>query len=326
MAAARHSGLLGVPAIAACLATPSPAAPLAPAAAAAVVLVERALACLRSTGGYPQASNFPRAHFPFPTRGRWALGREVGLPPPLQAAAGAALAHEWAAADCWALGEEGAWQRPGGSGGEQPTPGPAPFSSEQEAYGALRRAFCEGDMVLCLNVPPTWAAGGAQPGGSRAFAATRPGVLWHCYQVAAEQGSSSSSASGSSWGGSSSWSSSEQDLYGRSLPRQGFGGQGSGAFVQQDNTAKVVAGLGRSYSPPAEAQALGPEVLPEAFILRAGTLLNDHAVGADVEAVTAGRAAVSAVQTWPAGHPFSLTDALLVWALSEGDDGMPAWL
>jgi hypothetical protein len=64
----------------------------------------QALAVLKQTGGYPQASNHPRAHFPFPQRGRWALGRELAWPD-------AQLAHEEAAAarrqlhdDCWALG------------------------------------------------------------------------------------------------------------------------------------------------------------------------------------------------------------------------------
>ena len=32
------------------------------------------------------------------------------------------------------------------------------------------------------------------------------------------------------------------------------------------------------------------------------------------------------LEAWPAGHPFSLRDALLVRALEEGPDGLPLWL
>jgi hypothetical protein len=62
------------------------------------------------------------------------------------------------------------------------------------------------------------------------------------------------------------------------------------------------------------------------FTVRRGTLLSDAAACGDVEAVFEGRAALSVVQTWPAGHPLSCRDELLLAALDEGPGGLPAWL
>jgi hypothetical protein len=350
VATARQAGLLGLPAIAACLATPSTSAPLAPAVAATALLVERAAACLQAHGGWPAAANFPRAHFPFPTRGRWALGRDMRVPASLRDALRGGGSEGWASADCWALGEEAAWQGSGGggsggSGAAAGVPGAEGFASEGEALATLQRAFCEGDLMVCLNVPPSWRA------GAGAFAATRPGVLWHCYQVdssAAAGSAAGSSASGGGWPAgeasspadswsaaapshtpaaaaaaaspSRSWDVSSTDLYGRTLPSQGYGSQQpqSGAFVAQDNTSKVLGSL-------AGGQASARSGVPRRFRIEPGTLLNDAAVAGDVEAVMAGAAAVTALPTWPTGHPFCLTDALLVHSLAERD-GLPAWL
>jgi hypothetical protein len=92
--------------------------------------------------------------------------------------------------------------------------------------------------------------------------------------------------------------------------------------VQQDNTDKVAASLRTA---PREQQQQQQQV-PGSFVIRRGTLLNDHATAGDVEAVFSSRAAVSTVQTWPVGHPLSVRDAVLAAALGEDADGLPAWL
>lgn len=107
VAAARQSAVLGIPTVAACLASTSSQAPLEPAAEALGLLLEQLARVLQASRGWPRATNFPRAHFPFPTRGRWALGREVALPAGIST--GGASMEELAAADCWALGEESSW-------------------------------------------------------------------------------------------------------------------------------------------------------------------------------------------------------------------------
>ncbi|KAG2438914.1 hypothetical protein HYH02_010709 [Chlamydomonas schloesseri] len=238
LALARHASLLGLPAVAACLATPTPSAPLRPAVDAAAALVAAAVSCLRRSGGWPRARNMPRSHFPFPTRGRWSLGREVPLPREVRDAAAAEAAAgggggAFAAADCWALGEDsGFWAggsggSGGGRGGAGATSGVGGAGSEREAETAaeaavggearqlLRDAFAEGDVLLVLNTPPTWPGVAAGPGSSsngrcrtgdgggssssssssssKAFAAARPGVLWPCYQVE-PQGASAAAA------------------------------------------------------------------------------------------------------------------------------------
>lgn len=67
----------------------------------------QAVNVLKAGGGWPQASNHPRAHYPFPQRGRWALGREVAWPDAAleQEEAAASRVREFSSADCWALGE-----------------------------------------------------------------------------------------------------------------------------------------------------------------------------------------------------------------------------
>lgn len=289
--------------------------------------MERVAAVLQDGGGWTSAANFPRAHYPFPTRGRWAPG-EMALPSarkqgeqrsdttetstrhdlmiialqsmflaehsPLMCAgfgrtcnvmAMCPFSHPWRfaqsclrfnnigisedlfASDCWALGEDFAWQGNAASGSTS-----APLTDAGEARRLLRRAFCDGDIVLNLNSPPRWPP----PGGSPPFAATRPGVLWPCYQVEAgfETPAQSSVAPGcvhpgtmnlssapysnavgahsgvpavgssSSSGSARSWQATETDLFGRSLPRQELTASmpTTGAFVSQDNTAVTFEG------------------------------------------------------------------------------------
>jgi hypothetical protein len=183
-----------------------------------------------------------------------------------------------------------------------------------EAQRLLQQAFAEGDLLLCVNVPPRWQPGGA---GLRPFAATRVGVLWNCTQVLAEGG-----------GAEVSWSASERDLFGRSLPSQGYGSGRplAGAFVSQDNTHKVMQGLEGAGGWAETGGSDGPGGLPASFTIQRGTVLADSALAADCEAVLAGRCSVAALQAWPATHPFALNDQLMVHALAEGELGLPAWL
>jgi hypothetical protein len=203
------------------------------------------------------------------------------------------------------------------------------------ARALLRDAFADGDVMLVLNVPPTW--GSASSSGHKPFAAARPGVLWPCYQV--ERAPSTGCASPSS---RASWRSDRQDLWGRSLPSQAYGDErdAAGAFVGQDNTAALVRERQQwgdaspvSVSPPSSAADGGSaswqaalSQLPDALVLRAGTMLCDAAVAGDVEAVMARRASVVALPTWPYSHPLSLKDELGAAALEEEGDGLPLWL
>lgn len=369
VAAARQAAVLGVPALAVCLATPSPAAPVQPAVVAAAVVAAAAARVLAGAGGWPAAANFPRAHFPFPTRGRWSLGRELPLPQPAPTASLDALSDP---ADCWALGDDMSWQQPGSAGTSDGSATQSETRFEAtEAHGLIAKAFADADVFLCINVPPKWQ--GTQPpvGGMDSttaarplFAAARPGVLWHCYQVEApteddyRNEGSQASKSGGGGGGSSaagsslSWRAEQQDLFGRSLPRQQVGSEATtaGAFVSQDNTSQVASKVmmagyaetaadGGSFgqaaasgggeddgaAAAAEATAALPR-LPSHFTLLPGTMLNDAATSGDVEAVFSGRVSVTTLQTWPCGHPFSLRDEVLVHALDEGPDGLPRWL
>lgn len=45
-----------------------------------------------------------------------------------------------------------------------------------------------------------------------------------------------------------------------------------------------------------------------------------------MEAVFGGRAALTALQAWPCGHPLALRDELWLHSLAQGPGGMPAWL
>uniref|UniRef100_A0A383WD67 Survival protein SurE-like phosphatase/nucleotidase domain-containing protein n=1 Tax=Tetradesmus obliquus TaxID=3088 RepID=A0A383WD67_TETOB len=330
VAVARQAAQLGLPAVASCLASPSAAASMQPAVDATLQLLQRVVGCLRQArhSSWPAAANMPRAHFPFPEAGRWALGKELPLP---QQASSSSSGSTWHPDDCWALGEDNSWA----GSSRQPS-----SSHAAAAADILRRAFADGDILLCLNVPPTWkpssssSSSSSSSRGSSAppvFASTRPGVLWHCYQVEAgpaEPTSSSSSSSRFARQTGTSWRTQEQDVFGRSLPSSSFSSSQpvvTGAFVQQDNTDKVAASL-RAEPWQQQQQQQQQEEVPASLVIRRGTLLNDHATAGDVEAVFSSRAAVSTLQAWPVGHPLSLRDAVLAAALDEDDAGLPAWL
>jgi len=298
VSAARRSALLGVPTVAATLATADPAAPAVALREALLRLLPAVGAALRLPAG---PANVPRAHFPFPSRGRWAsLGAEIPLD---GAAAGVAGVRpgEWALEDAWSLGGE----IEGAAG--------AGAAAGAEGRRVLRSAFAQGDVVVSVCVPPGWGGG---------FAPARPGAIWHREQVEAAGAGGAGPAAGP--GG---------DLFGRSLPSQGLGASGqlgAGRFVPQDQTARVerLSRGGEPAGPGAGAEGwrevLGAE--GRAFRLGPGKLLSDPVRFGDVDAVFSGRAAVTALQTWPAGHPLALTDAALAASLGEGEGGVPLWL
>jgi hypothetical protein len=65
-------------------------------------------------------------------------------------------------------------------------------------------------------------------------------------------------------------------------------------------------------------------------VVGGGVVVADDCAGGDVDAVFrkgGGAAAVTTHQTWPAGHPFFMTqDAQLESLRSCGETGLPLWL
>ena len=133
---------------------------------------------------------------------------------------------------------------------------------------------------------------------------------------------------------------SDVDLFGRSLPVQYVGraaeSTSDGArFVRQlqtdaliengrkgtESTSTVaVAGA----SPPSASSSVSQSM---SFEIGAGTILTDSCASGDVDMVLRGKAAVTALQTWPTGHPCSVVDRVLIESLREDEaTGMPAWL
>lgn len=314
---ARASSILGVPAVCINLASPSSDNPMRAAAQAIEVVIPHILGCLKATNPrWPAPLNFPRAHFPFPTRGRWSLGRDVSIPPQLLSDPRFASPDPMEAAvarDNWAMGGENDWTA--GLSPETSTTSSADWTL-CEARRVLREAFCEGDLFLCINVPGTWSS---DETSSDRFEPTRPGVLWHCQYVQPQYGSSSSPSQALS--NETSWSVDNADVFGRSIPQLKAGCKNeAGGFVSQDNTSSV--GLNSR----AVTSAKGLMALPESIVIKRGTVLSDGVMCGDVEAVFNGRASITTLQTWPSGHPFSLTDVLLAYTLVQGQDGLPAWL
>ena len=304
VAAARAAAVLGVPAVAACL--PVTAAPDGPSPAAVDALAEvlrgAGAALGWGGGGAAAAANCPRAHFPFPTEGRWAA---LGSPQlPLDAELQRSLrgeAVQYAAADCWSMGDDVP-----GAGAAAAAPGATPA----QRRAILRRAFRDADVFLCLHVGPRWTArGGPQP-----FASTRPGVLWHQEQVAAQGPAPAAPPEGAP----------AADVWGRTLPVQRLEAaqpSSRGAtFVRQLNTERVLRDAAAAGAAPA------PRPLPAAFTVGRGTMVMDPSGRGDVDAVFGGRACVSTLQTWPHSHPFSLLDGLKVEALRQDARGFPLWL
>lgn len=128
-----------------------------------------------------------------------------------------------------------------------------------------------------------------------------------------------------------SWKVDSGDLWGRTLPQQGYSSHepSAGAFVNQDNTSKVMSlltGDTTLSSSGTTGSTKSMLQLPSSFTPLRGTLLSDAVTKGDVEAVFSGLASVCTLQTWPCGHPFALRDELMVTALIEDAKGLPAWL
>ena len=282
-----------------------------------------------NTAAAGAAPNWPRAHFPFPTQGRWADlgGAQLPCDEALTrsiAAEAAAGSDGFAVADCWSLG--------GGTALSMPTQDEvrAAVLSPAERRAVLARAFKDGDVYVAIQAPTRWRASA----GGR-FAPARPGVLWHQEQVEAVYGSAEGVGAGV---GDGRYTNPHQarDLYGRSLPlhtTDAVSPTSDGArFVPQLNSAQVAADVrgGVGGVGVGGAAAAADSALPTAFRLGAGTMLVDASARGDVDAVLAGRCAVSTCQVWPHGHPLSLLDAVMTEALREADgqagQGMPAWL
>mmetsp|Transcript_45192 Transcript_45192/g.114407 ORF Transcript_45192/g.114407 Transcript_45192/m.114407 type:complete len:519 (-) Transcript_45192:40-1596(-) len=308
VAAARRASIVGVPSLA--VSSPSGGPPssstLAPLAAATKVLlrsVVRVISDPREQSSLSAAANCPRAHFPFPSQGRWtSLGSQQR---PVDADLAASLSNgesEYAATDCWSLGDS---ILPGARDGNA--------SCDDDPAGRraiLRAAFRDADIFLSVHVSPKWDGSAAQP-----FRSTRPGVLWHQDQVEVAATSHMSTQPVQP----------AADLWGRSLPVQRLSDaqpSSRGAiFVPQRNTEKVVTATGR-----AGLGGTGGCTPPSSFRIGKGTVLMDASVRGDVDAVLAGKASVTTMQTWPHGHTFSLLDQLMAETLREGSGGLPMWL
>jgi hypothetical protein len=137
----------------------------------------------------------------------------------------------------------------------------------------------------------------------------------------------------------------ESDAFGRTLPLNTLGdslgcagsGTGDARFVRQLATERLIAENGRYvasqndederrdlYRAPPRGSA------PSFFVVGGGVVVADECAGGDVDAVFrkgGGAAAVTTHQTWPAGHPFFMTqDAQLESLRSCGETGLPLWL
>lgn len=268
------------------------------------------------------ASNHPRMHFPFPGNGRWSALGSSQLPLDFSLESGQ-NSSDFALEDCWSLGGEIPFQRLEEAQGQgAPT---SPSSSASSLVSSLQEAFAEGDVFVCIHVPDPESnsnsnsngnAGDVEPPMPLQFNATKPAVLWEQNAVTL--------ASASSEEGKVE----EGDLFGRSLPLHNISNRSptsKGArFVRQLQTETLVE---RKSSE--EGEALEQEQCDEyVFDLTRGTILHDASSRGDVDAILRQQVAVSTMQTWPPGHPFSLLDKVLAESLREDEDhqGLPAWM
>eukprot|EP00854_Cymbomonas_tetramitiformis_P017786 gene17786-21183_t len=304
ISAAKRASVTGIPSIAVCIASTSVGLPLEPAQMALQAVLGAVGRTIQEGAELTTAANCPRAHFPFPLNGRWsALGtNQLPVDAEIQASLSAASA-DFAASDCWSLGEMAL------TNGDAS----APKSSPEDKRSILRRAFCDGDTFVCLHVPPRWSLSHTP----KPFTSTLPGVIWHQQQVSARFERPGSSAL------NTDSSTAEKDLWGRSLPFQSsnqYQPTSEGAtFVPQLNTDKVI----NSTRPCSTSESTS---LPISFTIGTGTTLCDSSTRGDVDAVLSGKASLTTLQTWPHSHAFSLLDDLKVEALRESPRGLPLWL
>ncbi|KAK3251856.1 hypothetical protein CYMTET_38818 [Cymbomonas tetramitiformis] len=169
ISAAKRASVTGIPSIAVCIASTSVGLPLEPAQMALQAVLGAVGRTIQEGAELTTAANCPRAHFPFPLNGRWsALGtNQLPVDAEIQASLSAASA-DFAASDCWSLGEMAL------TNGDAS----APKSSPEDKRSILRRAFCDGDTFVCLHVPPRWSLSHTP----KPFTSTLPGVIWHQQQ------------------------------------------------------------------------------------------------------------------------------------------------
>ena len=310
----------GVPTVAIALPSAAPNLSLEPPEEALRHLLPRVLAILpKDAAESPSgAINYPRAHFPFPSRGRWSGLGGPELPGTDEELTGSLASgssspySDFAAADCWSYGSE----IPQSAGGAVPSL--STNSSALELQDILREAFREGDTFLVVHVPPKWSSAAVE--NRRPFSSARAGVLWHQETVSATLRQSCNSAAVDE-------AQDRDDLWGRSLPQQTIGqsqpNSEGAVFVPQLNTAKVIRDtrLQVGESEPDKSR------VPVSFTIGKGTVLMDASVRGDVDAVFSGTTSVTTAQTWPQSHAFSLLDRVMVEALREDSvHGLPAWL
>eukprot|EP00798_Chlamydomonas_sp_ICE-L_P014644 gene14644-20680_t len=125
----------------------------------------RSIAAAKRASVIGKPANCPRAHFPFPSEGRWSsLGgpQLPGTDPELTRSLGATSSSlaDFAASDCWSFGNNIPLDS---------TASVNKANTAEELRDVLRSAFREGDVFLAVHVPPRWGAGQAR------FSSTRPG-------------------------------------------------------------------------------------------------------------------------------------------------------
>ena len=286
----RQAALAGIPTIAVRLASRS--ASLSSAKSALSVLLDAAAGVLAPHGRLEAATNSPRAHFPFPERGRWA----------------SLVRDDWD----WAREERDDWAKADGWSDAYsifPSSDGGPLDREALRQ-CLRTAWLEGDGFIMVQIPPDSSL-------SQRFSSTKPGVLWRQEQVslAAEEEEEGIG----------------RDLWGRSLPAVSLGGDPEARFVPQLQTQSLIERQkGQGGGSGAGHGSKAGETVPGAilkFRITPGTVLHDSSPRGDADAVMRQRIAVSFVPMWPQGHPFALLDACLVESLREDEDtGLPRWI
>ena len=328
----RAAVVSGVPTIVACVPTTSNDAPVDGARDA----LEKVLQTMRSNDVFSREgpSNSPRSHFPFPQKDRWASLGTRAFPWPdenmaVSFMADARDASDFAAKDCWSLGNSDEFSI-------------LDSSSTRYTYDAkslrrsLREAFRDGDVFVCVSAPPKWSK------EKNGFAACRPGVLWRQERVAAEFEPGSFRNDDAL---ENDRNRNRNDAFGRTLPLNTLGdslgcagsGTGDARFVRQLATERLVAENGRYVASQNDEderrlrdRAPPRGSAPSFFVVGGGVVVADECAGGDVDAVFrkgGGAAAVTTHQTWPAGHPFFMTqDAQLESLRSCGETGLPLWL
>ena len=215
--------------------------------------------------------NSPRAHFPFPTNGRWASLGTRAFPWPdaemAAAAEGAAARARRRLRERRLLVAGGRRERVRRRRRRSPSRRRGIESvdrrrrrtkcSARRSFAArlAARAFRDGDVFVCVSAPPRWEAR-----GENGFAACRPGVLWRQERVRAEF--SDESATRTRRAGDTN---DTNDAFGRTLPLNtlgdvrgnvGEGGEGGARFVRQLATERAsLRGDATGTKPPRDPRA-----------------------------------------------------------------------